>query len=91
MGAFARTSLEEIIIPDGVSYIGDVVFLGCTKLTSITIPNSVTSVGYMAFRECFSLTDVYFTGTEAEWAAISIGDENNPLTQATIHYNYTPE
>jgi len=30
---------------------------------------------------------VYFTGTEAQWNAIEIGEDNNPLTSATIHFN----
>jgi hypothetical protein len=34
---------------------------------------------------------VYYTGSEAEWAKISIDDYNSYLTNATIHYNYVPE
>ena len=48
----------------------------------------MTSIGDDAFYGCSNVTDVYFTGTEAEWAAIDIGENNNYLTSATIHYNY---
>ena len=67
---------------------------------SVIIPESVThdsntyrvtSIGNDAFYNCDSLTDVYYTGSESEWKALSIESGNSPLTNATIHYNYVPE
>ena len=81
------TSLTSITIPDSVTSIGNSAFSGCSSLTSITIPDSVTSIGWDAFGVCDNLTDVYYTGTETQWNAISIGDYNEALTNATIHYN----
>ena len=74
-------------IPDSVTSIGEAAFWLCTSLTSVTIPDSVTSIGNSAFNECTGLTDVYYTGSEEEWQSISIGDYNECLTNATIHYN----
>ena len=84
-------ALTAITIPDSVTSIGNRVFYNCSNLTSIIIPNSVTSIGEFAFYDCYSFTDVYFTGTEQEWAAISVGANNDPLLNATIHYNYVLE
>ena len=78
-------------IPDSVTSIGYDAFALCTGLTSVTIPDSVTRIGYKAFYNCTGLTDVYYTGTEEEWQSISIGDYNECLTNATIHYNYVLE
>ena len=64
--------------------------IGNTR-TSYTIPDSVTSIGSRAFEDCTRLTDVYYTGSEEEWQSISIGDYNECLTNATIHYNYVLE
>ena len=40
------------------------------------------------FHVDYNKTDVYFTGTEEEWASITIGILNDTFTGATIHYNY---
>ena len=82
------TALTAVTIPDGVTVIGDHAFFNCTALTAVTIPDSVELIGYSAFDYCPALTDVYYPGTQAAWNAIEIGDGNEPLTGATIHYNY---
>ena len=90
--AFSDCSgLTSVTIPDSVTSIGDMAFSSCTSLISIHIPTSVTSMGGSAFFKCFNLTDIYYTGTESEWNAISKGllwDENTG--SYTIHYNYIP-
>ena len=83
--------LTSIVIPDGVTSIGYRAFAWCSSLTSIVIPDGVTSIGYQAFADCISLTDVYYTGTEEEWAAILIGSNNEALADVNIHFNYIPE
>jgi|GEM_PF-821756 len=50
--------ITDLIIPDGVTSIGDWAFRDCTGLTSVIIPNSVTSIGYWAFNGCTGLTSV---------------------------------
>ena len=50
--------VENLVIPDSVTSIGDCAFNGCTSLTSITIPDSVTSIGGYAFDDCTSLTSI---------------------------------
>ena len=76
------------VIPDSVTGIAYWAFSYCSGLTSVTIPDSVTSIGYSAFVDCNNLTDVYYTGSSEQWAEISIGQENEPLNNAVIHYNY---
>ena len=47
-----------LIIPDGVTAIGDKAFAFCSGITSAVIPGSVASIGKMAFWECRDITDV---------------------------------
>ena len=41
--------VTSLIIPDGVTSIGDYAFSNCTGLTNVTIGNNVTSIGNYAF------------------------------------------
>jgi hypothetical protein len=52
----------EVIIPDGVTSIGDDVFYNCNTLTSIIIPEGVTSIGNYAFYNCLNLTSITLSG-----------------------------
>ena len=88
-GAFEYCeSLTSVVIPDSVTSIGGSAFSWCSSLTSVTIPDSVTSIGDSAFYYCSSLATVYYTGSQEDWANISIESYNSDLTSATIIFNY---
>ena len=48
----------NVMIPAGVTNIGNNAFRGCNGLTSVAIPNSVISIGNYAFYGCSNLTSV---------------------------------
>ena len=50
--------IKDLVIPNNVTSIGNIAFMGCSSLTSVTIPNSVTSIGNGAFYGCSGLTSV---------------------------------
>ena len=52
------SGLTSMIIPSGVTSIGDWTFEGCRGLTSLTIPSGVTSIGNRAFHGCSGLTSL---------------------------------
>lgn len=84
-GFFMFGGMESVIIDEGITDIESGAF-ECNKLNSITIPTSITHIGRWAFGECDSLADVYYNGTEEQWNKISIGEANEPLLNATIHF-----
>ena len=60
-----------IVIPDGVTNIGNYIFDYCKELVSVSIPTSVTSIENYAFNGCSGLTVIY-AGTKAEWEALNV-------------------
>ena len=57
-GAFERSAVTSVTIPDSVTAILDRAFANCFQLTNISIPNSVTSIGFSAFEHCTSLKSI---------------------------------
>ena len=80
------SALTSVTIGNGVTSIGNSAFRYCSGLTSVTILDSVTSIGNSAFWGCTRLTSITFTGTKAQWNAISKGYSWNVGTGSyTVH------
>ncbi len=73
----------DLVIPDGVTTIGDYVFCGCSGLISITIPDSVTSIGAYAFARCSNLTSVEIP-PDVRSISDGVFSECSNLTSVTI-------
>ena len=80
-------SLTSVTIPDSVTSICSNAFWDCKSLTSVTIPDSVTSIGANVFYGCESLTDVYYGGSQEQWARVVVDDHNESLRNADMHFN----
>lgn len=80
-------ALQELEIPAGVTQLPERVFSCCASLEKLTIRGILTEIGEAAFSDCPKLAEIYTTMSEADWNAIPVGAENEPLEQATIHYN----
>ena len=55
--------ITELVIPEGVTSIGNYAFSNCSSLASVTIPSSVTSIGQEAFQNCSRLSSVTINAT----------------------------
>jgi hypothetical protein len=55
-------SYDDLVIPDGITSIGDRAFAWWYDLISITIPDSVTSIGEYAFGGVSELKTMTFKG-----------------------------
>ncbi|MBR4308391.1 MAG: leucine-rich repeat domain-containing protein [Oscillospiraceae bacterium] len=84
------TALEQLRMGNGVTNIEPGAFSSCIKLSTVVIGIGLQSVGYFSFQDCPSLKDVYYGGTEEMWQKISVGPDNEPLLQATVHYDACP-
>lgn len=76
-------------IPDTVTTINAQSLYGASNLVSVTIPASVKTIGIQSFDACPNLTDIYYNGTQENWAMITIQNHNSALQSATIHFNDT--
>ena len=75
-------------VPSSVKIIKKYAFNSCKKLENIIIPESVINIGDGAFYWCKNLMNIFYTGTEGDWDSITVGEDNECLTNATIHYSY---
>ena len=64
-------NLQDIVLPQGITEIGNYAFRSCSSLVSIDIPDGVTIIGNSAFDYCSSLISVKI-GTDVnsigQWA-----------------------
>ena len=71
IGAIHSEGLTSVIIPEGVTSIGDWAFRSCPALTSISIPASVTSIGEGAFYACSNLEHITVQESNAYYKAVN--------------------
>lgn len=84
------TNLRSAVILADTDKIGQYTFYNCGQLSEITLTNRIQSVGFRAFTEQSEQTDVYYLGTEEEWAGIVFeGVQNEGLTEGNVHFNQT--
>lgn len=90
VGILESSGIKNITIPEGIEEIGRTSFNKCENLEAATIPASVKVINFGAFSECRVIKDIYFMGTEQEWANITIGSANDRINPekypVTIHY-----
>lgn len=60
------------------------------SIKSVVIGSGVTSVGSYAFDGCSALSDVYYSGSESDWNAVTVNANNDPIEGAVMHYNSCP-
>lgn len=86
------TEITNLVIPDGVTCIENMVFIGCEALTSINIPSSVTLIKEFAFMFCYGLTSVTLPEgvtdfTSAFWSCTNLESISLPNTLTRFDSN----
>lgn len=64
-----RTSIQSVVINEGVASIGDAAFFNCTALSTVTVPQSITRVGDNVFVGCSALTAINVASGNAKYCS----------------------
>lgn len=78
--------LEEIVVPAGVKELCEGAFESCESLKHITITRSVETISADAFANCPSLESVTFKGSQADWAKVTVLENNDDLLGASFTF-----
>ena len=78
--------ITKLIIPEGVTSIGDKAFVNCLNITNVVIPKSLNHIGKDAFNYC-NILNVYVENLESWCKLIFDNDSSNPLYNASLCVN----
>lgn len=71
-------------IPEGVGVIRESAFAFNPSLTFLTLPSTIRRIEKYAFYSAKNLSSVTYTGDEAAWAKVELGEGNEALTCAVF-------
>lgn len=85
-----REKITRVILPEGLTHIGELAFYDCSRLTAVDIPDSVISIGEYAFTTCdrLALVDLgsglTHIGTAAFYSCRSLANIRLPEGLVTV-------
>lgn len=78
-------SITSLTLEEGIERLEYQAICENSSLTYLSLPSTLKEIGHYAFYDLTSLHSIYFGGTQAEWKAITIGNNGNkPLQNAQI-------
>lgn len=78
-------TLRTASLPKSVQVIGADAFRGCSRLRELNIPKNVNFIGVGAFADCRSLTSATYSGSEKDFAKITLLDGSDKLLRALVY------
>ena len=76
----------DLVIPEGVTSIGEYAFAELNSIHSVSLPKSLTEIGSSAFASCYGLEKVNISDISA-WIMINFGEyDANPVLYAKNLY-----
>lgn len=60
---------------------------GNPYLETLVLPKALNNIGIGGISSCENLKNIHYAGTQAQWAGVTIGEDNDPLYGASISFN----
>ena len=74
--------MEKLNVGESASY---GTFSNCSSLEKLTIPANVTAFDHAMVYRCNNLKEIYYSGGNAMWANIVVGENNDQLNNCIIY------
>ena len=83
---FAYSRVEKMIIPDSVETISEHAFASTDYLNTLIIGSGVKNIDKDVLAYTDELATIHYKGTQEDWDAISIHEENEDLNSKELHF-----
>ncbi len=85
---YSRGALKTIEFAEGITHIGSCLFReGSSVLKTVQLPSTIQSIGDYAFNNCSALSEVFYCGTQEQWAVVTLGASNSSLTKIALQFH----
>ena len=74
------------LVPETVETIGSGAFSDCANITAVIFQNELDTIEEDAFAGCTDLSELFYTGSEEDWALVTVKDDN--LTDLPITFDH---
>lgn len=81
------SGLETLTLGRGLNSVTTEAFRNCRNLKKVEIPSNITKIENAAFWYCDNIEEVCFEGSEDQWNAITIENNNYPIINAKVNFN----
>ncbi len=78
-------SLSTVVLPASLEVVDENAFEDCIALKALTLYSALKEIRDGAFIGCDALENVYYKGTQAQFDAIRIDNNNNEFKSAKLH------
>lgn len=85
------TALESVVIPEGITSLGDYTFSDCSSLKAVDLPSTITSLGSYCFSNCWAIDSIICRATTPPTANGSSLSGVNYMIPIYIPYETTAD
>ena len=79
------TELKSAVFYGDVTDVAYGCFDGCENLKTLCLPDSVETISDNALKDCESLKEIFFAGSQSDWEAIDVGNNESQLMGVKVY------